>query len=84
MQRLKSMAAILLLTLNTGAVAAEYVASGSRPYLREAPSSGADAKRRLDSREPVSIRDREGRWVRISTSRGDSGWVRASEIRRTW
>jgi hypothetical protein len=84
MESMKSLAAVLLLAMSTGAVAADYVASGSRPYLREAPSSGADAKRRLDSREPVSIRDREGRWVRISTGRGDSGWVRASEIRRTW
>lgn len=68
---------------STSAVmAADYVASGSRPYLRSEPGAAGDSVGRLDAREPVAVIEREGRWARVETADGAQGWVRASQIRR--
>lgn len=73
---------LVLLLLGGAAAAADYVASGSRPHLREGPGAFADAKGRLEAREPLSVIERDGRWVRVRTESGERGWVRASQIRR--
>lgn len=84
MGRFRMAASALSMAWVMVAAAADYVASGSGPYLREGPGSGYDAVRRLETREPVYIREKDGNWVRVRTGKGDTGWVRESEIRRTW
>lgn len=84
MKCFRTAAGALLISWVTVTTAADYVASGSRAYLREGPGVKYDAVRRLDPREPVHIGRKEDGWVRIRTDKGDSGWVRESGIRQTW
>ncbi|WP_435104603.1 SH3 domain-containing protein [Arhodomonas sp. AD133] len=53
----------------------------SSPYLVDTPSASGDRQRRLDPGERVTITDRDGSWVEVRTRGGDSGWVRASQLR---
>jgi len=59
-----------------------YVVSGASPFLRTGPGPGYDAVRRLTPGRHVSVGERQGKWVHIHTPRGDSGWVRLSQLHR--
>lgn len=77
-------ATVIITALTTHATtvpAQQYVARGSEPYLRDGPGIRHDRVRRLERGEPVTLRGSENRWVEVRTERGESGWVRRSEIR---
>lgn len=59
-----------------------YVVSGASPFLRTGPGPGYDAVRRLTPGRRVSVGEHDGKWVHVRTRRGDSGWVRMSQLHR--
>ncbi|WP_440997673.1 SH3 domain-containing protein [Arhodomonas sp. SL1] len=62
-------------------LAEERKASYAEPYLVESPGAGGERHRRLEAGEPVRVIGRDGRWVRVRTRNGESGWVRRSQLR---
>lgn len=69
------------LLASVGVAAQEREASYSSPYLVTAPDAGAERIRRLETGERVDVTREQGRWVRVRTQSGESGWVRESQLR---
>lgn len=77
-------AAIVTVLFFHGSVvmAGGYLVRGSEPYLREGPGIKHDELRRLQRGEVLTLRGSENRWVEVRTTRGETGWVRRSAVRK--